>query len=136
MKNLPIKFCFVDARCQELANSKYWIYAVNASGQVVATVSLQYYNATGYVDRVCAWISDLFVLPEHRHQGLGRDMILEALRHMEAACPEATRAMAGILNTNRHSINAFERCGFQRLGGFHPPDSPSLYCLAYGTDLR
>ena len=73
-------------------------------GEIVAT-------AMGGYDGHRGWVNYLAVAPEHRRQGLGRAMMIEAERRLRrVGCPKLNLQVRG---TNTAAIGFYESLGYQ-----------------------
>ena len=74
-----------------------------------AGYALFFHNFSTFLGRAGIYLEDLFVLPEHRHQGLGKALLKELARlTAERGCGRLEWAC---LNWNRPSIEFYLACG-------------------------
>ena len=92
-----------------------------------AGYALFYHNFSTFLGRAGIYLEDLFVLPEHRHQGLGKALLKELARlTAERGCGRLEWAC---LNWNRPSIDFYKSLGAE------PMDEWTVYRLT-GDTLR
>ena len=89
--------------------ARYWV-AHTADGRVVASTSIvtEWSNFRG---GDYWWIQSLYVLPEHRGQGLV-DQLLARLSAEAVAAGALDLRLYGY-NTNERALRAYQRCGFE-----------------------
>lgn len=64
------------------------------------------------------WIlNDLFVLPQHRNQGIAKSLMNKAKKH--AMSTNATRLILATETTNKIGQNLYEAMGYSRFNGFY-----------------
>ncbi|MFT4006457.1 MAG: GNAT family N-acetyltransferase [Lacrimispora sp.] len=80
------------------------IYLAKKDDQTVGKVHLQLVNGLG-------GIYGLGVLPEHRGNGFGRAILLEAIEKLKAA--NATEIMLQVAAGNGTALNLYKSCGFR-----------------------
>ena len=72
-------------------------------------IALYFYNFSTFLGRAGIYLEDLFVLPEYRHQGLGKALLKKLARlTAERGCGRLEWAC---LNWNRPSIEFYLACG-------------------------
>lgn len=89
--------------------ARYWV-AHTADGRVVASTSIvtEWSNFRG---GDYWWIQSLYVLPEHRGQGLV-DQLLARLSAEAVAAGALDLRLYGY-NSNERALRAYQRCGFE-----------------------
>lgn len=80
------------------------IYIAEKDGQIIGKVHLQLINGVG-------GIYGLGILPEYRGQGLGRALLLEAIRKLEDA--KADKIMLQVEAKNAMALSLYKSCGFR-----------------------
>jgi ribosomal protein S18 acetylase RimI-like enzyme len=89
--------------------ARYWV-AETGAGRLVASTSIvtEWSNFRG---GDYWWIQSLYVLPEHRGQGLV-DQLLAHLSAQAVAAGALDLRLYGY-NTNERALRAYQRCGFE-----------------------
>lgn len=80
------------------------IYIAEKDGQVIGKVHLQLINGVGGV-------YGLGVLPEYRGHGLGRALLLEAIKKLKVA--DADKIMLQVEAKNAKALSLYKSCGFR-----------------------
>ena len=80
------------------------IYLAEKNHQLIGKVHLQLTNGLG-------GIYGLGVLPEHRGKGLGRAILLEAIKTLKAA--SAVEIILQVATENATALSLYKSCGFR-----------------------
>jgi putative acetyltransferase len=115
-------------RDEELQSPNVRFVFVERAGEVVACGALR-------LDDDYAEIKRMYVVPEHRHSGIGQEL----LTHLEAAAASSGRLLLRLETSvaQPESIALYESAGFARIDPFPPygPDPRSVFMEKKVTPL-
>jgi GNAT superfamily N-acetyltransferase len=75
--------------------------------------ALYFYAYSSFLARPTLYLEDIFVLEEHRHRGIGRDLFVRCVA--EAERKNCGRMEWSVLTWNKRAIDFYEKLGARRL---------------------
>jgi GNAT superfamily N-acetyltransferase len=90
---------------------------VAKKGEVTVGIAIWFHNFSTFLARRGIWLEDLFVLPEHRGEGIGRALLVELARRARAL--RCGRLEWAVLDWNESAIGFYESLGARKVDGWH-----------------
>ncbi|HWB76558.1 MAG TPA: GNAT family N-acetyltransferase [Nannocystaceae bacterium] len=83
----------------------------------VVGIAIWFHNFSTFLSRRGIWLEDLFVMPEHRGDGIGRALLVELAQRARAL--HCGRLEWAVLDWNESAIRFYESLGARAVDGWH-----------------